>query len=691
MEKINFLILLLIIMTASISFPQTSNWEKIIRNVSVGVKFFSPVRTDDYVFLDYVGRKTTKYGAVQNYANDKLNVEMYFRNYDNHIEVTGQLHNLGDDDMCFTVKIVFPFASEEPICWNHSPDSSIVIKANLRYANFVEAFTVIPPDGAFNSSEIHNGGYGDKVGLGITSFYPIASISTPSLGLGWGVDLGLPIVYRLIFEPATGMIAEFDLAMAKETVKFPNRAFFKLQLFEHEPKWHFRAALKKYYQINPDYFKKRVMNEGIWLPFTPLYTIKDYQDFGIAFHETDWKAKDRGFNNESTIKADKNAGVYSFQYTEPWDVQIPIAGTDLSYNEIVSDRVISQKEKTFIQNSVTLDKAGLWQARKLKTPWFNTGWAVSITTNSSPYLKGYSAYNNVRKEEIDPANKMVVDGVYFDSMEWNWHYDLNYNRNHFEVANYPLTFSSSLEKPKPAIWNYSSEYETMNFIAREMHLKGKLTMGNGYGWNPFAAGVLDLFGSEISWYSKASSDKKRLLFFRSISYQKPIVFLLNEGLDDTAFTTPPYIGYEKYFEKMLAYGFFPSFFSVDASSDPYWRDSAKYNIGRPFFKKYIPLIKMISQAGWEPITYATTKSNEISIERFGNNINDGLYFTIYNHSGNDEEIDVYIDSESLQLIAVNKIVDLISGKNLSFSQIGGGIVLSSVIGTGRVILLKIVN
>ena len=95
------------------------------------------------------------------------------------------------------------------------------------------------------------------------------------------------------------MISEFDLAISKETKKFPGRTFFKLFLFEYKHDWNMRAALEKYYKIQPEYFKKRVTNEGIWLPFTSLHTIKDYKDFGFAFHETSWPSKDHGLNNET--------------------------------------------------------------------------------------------------------------------------------------------------------------------------------------------------------------------------------------------------------------------------------------------------------------------------------------------------------------------------------------------------------
>ncbi len=79
----------------------------------------------------------------------------------------------------------------------------------------------------------------------------------------------------------------------------------------------------------------------------------------------------------------------------------------------------------------------------------------------------------------------------------------------------------------------------MKKISDEMHIQGKLSMGNGHGWNPFAASNLDLFGAELSWYSSDDHNTEALDFKRAISFQKPIVFLLNEGLNDKAFTEPP--------------------------------------------------------------------------------------------------------------------------------------------------------
>jgi len=679
----------LVVIFYTISFAQVSHWQKIISNTKVEVRYYSSEKTNNFISLKHTNTVNSELGSFQTFSDENLDINLSFRNYSNYIDLGGDVNNIRKKDLCFTIKIIFPLKGEESIYWDQDPDSSIQVSANKDYKNYIDAKTVIPPDGAFDSTVNDNGGYGDKVGEGKMSFYPLASISTHSFGLSWGIDLGLPEVYRLSFNTSEGMKAEFDLAAVKETVKFPNRTFFKLQLFEHEPEWHFRSALSEYYKINPVYFKKRVNEEGIWLPFVPLHTVKNYQDFGFAFHETDWNSKDKGLNNIPTIEADKQGGIYSFQYTEPWDIQIPITSKDLNYNEVISSKIIPQRDMEFLKTSISLDKDSLWQARKLEAPWFRTGWAVSITTNANPDISVFNKYDAVRENEIDPAIKLDVDGIYFDSMEWNWHYDLNYNRDQFASSSYPLTFSSSLQNPRPAIWNYSSEYAMMKNIADEMHLKGKLVMGNGFAWIPFGPGTLDLFGSEFNWYSKTESGKKRFQFIRAISDQKPIVFLLNEGLDSKAFTTPPYLGYYKYFEKLLSYGFFPSFFSVNSSSNPYWADSSRYNVGRRFFKKYIPLIKLIAAAGWQPVTYAYAKSKDILVERFGKNIKDGLYFTIYNESDADKNFNFTIDTGSLKLKSINKVKDLISGTAHTLIRKGNKLILKVSVPAERAKLLKI--
>ncbi len=616
------------------------------------------------------------------YRNDPYQVVIHEIDRGNFIEINGELERLDGISSCGTLRISIPFRGND-WKWFRGLDKSETMKYGLFYTDTISVSTVLPPAGAFNGRDLQDGGYGDPVGTGTMSYYPICAVSTGEVGKALGIDLSIPVVYRLGANDKTGLIAEFDVATSPLTIKFPNRAFFKLCQFDFDAGWGMREALSQYYSIYNEAFKKRVTDEGIWLPFTSLRSIPGWDEFGIAFHETSWGSSDQKDGKKlPNITSDKETGVMSFQYTEPWDIQLPISTKNMSYDTVVSGKMISKNHMAYLETSATEDKNGRWQARRLETPWFKTGWAVSITTNCDPDVAGFNRYQYVREREVNPALKLNVDGIYFDSMEWNWHHDLNYREQHFAFTDYPLTFSGSVARP--AIWNFTSEFEFMKKIADEMHSQGKLAMGNGHGWNPFAAANLDLFGAELSWYSSDAHNVEALDFKRAISYQKPIVFLLNEGLNDKAFTEAPYAGYEIYFEKMLAYGFFPSFFSVDASNDPYWKDLKKIENGRPFFKKYIPVIKEVASAGWEPVTYATGNSKAIRIERFGHG--DKVYFTVRNNGKEDISCSVSADLQKLGKQGKISATEMVEGKAVKVK----GNQLSLNVPAGRTRVIKII-
>ena len=616
---------------------------------------------------------------ISSYLNREFRVVIHEIDRGTFTEINGEFEHLSDTASCATFRVTFPYKGEK-WQWFRGLDKSIRIKPGEVCFDTIGVNTVPPPDGAFNGSSLDEGGYGDPVGQGTMSYYPLCGVAIDDKGTGLGVDINLPVVYRLGAGQSQGLFAEFDIATSPFTRKFPNRAFFRICRFNFNAAWGMRAALEQYYSNYPEAFKKRVISEGIWLPFTSLRSIPGWGDFGIVFHETSWGSSDKKNGNKTpNIISDKGTGVLSFQYTEPWDVQLPIKTKLIEYDTIVSHNMIPEKHREYLYISSTRDKNGKWQTRRLQTPWFKTGWAVSITTNCDPDLPGFNKYQYVLKDEIYPSLKMDVDGIYFDSMEWNWHHDLNYREEHFTFTDYPLTFSGKVGRP--AIWNFTSEFEFMKKIADGMHTQGKLAMGNGHGWNPFAASNLDLFGAELSWYSSDAHNTEALDFKRAISFQKPIVFLLNEGLNDKAFTEPPYKGYEVYFEKMLAYGFFPSFFSVDASNDPYWQDIKKIENGRPFFKKYIPIIKLIAGAGWEPVTYATCGSADIRIERFGKA--GKLFFTIRNKGDKDLPCQVDFDLRELGIPESVSAVELVEDQTVRIK--GNKLVLNVPAGRTRVI------
>jgi hypothetical protein len=304
---------------------------------------------------------------ITTYRNADYQVVLHEFDRSTYTEINGELEYLGKGNSCVTLRICVPVDGKKWE-WFHGLDKSKEMKPGIACFDTIPVNTLMPPDGAFNGKTLSDGGYGDAVGRGTMSYYPLCAISADGKGEALGIDMAIPLVYRLGAEMNTALIAEFDVATSPLTEKFPNRAFFKLSSFTFDSKWGMRSALEHYYSIYPDAFKKRVVTEGIWLPFTSLRSIPHWEDFGFAFHETSWNNQDiKEGNKLANILSDKGTGVLSFQYTEPWDIQLPILRKNIPYDTLVSDKMIPDEHMQYVKSSSTEDKNGLLQARRLET------------------------------------------------------------------------------------------------------------------------------------------------------------------------------------------------------------------------------------------------------------------------------------------------------------------------------------
>jgi hypothetical protein len=131
-------------------------------------------------------------------------------------------------------------------------------------------------------------------------------------------------------------------------------------------------------------------------------------------------------------------------------------------------------------------------------------------------------------------------------------------------------------------------------------------------------------GAEINWNRGGKwqpiSDAE-LFYCRALCKGKPFCFLMNTDFEQFS---PELV--EKYMKRSLAYGMFPGFFSADAATGQYFTRPELYDRDRPLFKKYVPLCKLVAEAGWEPITAARSGDDHVYVERFGR------YLTVFNDS-----------------------------------------------------------
>jgi hypothetical protein len=91
-----------------------------------------------------------------------------------------------------------------------------------------------------------------------------------------------------------------------------------------------------------------------------------------------------------------------------------------------------------------------------------------------------------------------------------------------------------------------------------------------------------------------------------------------------------------YFNKSVLYGIFPSFFNGTYMKDGKWvtshyfTDPKLYERDRPLFKKYIPILRRMFDAGWQPVTYAQAEPAGVRVERYGPGANGEVLFAVYN-------------------------------------------------------------
>jgi len=137
--------------------------------------------------------------------------------------------------------------------------------------------------------------------------------------------------------------------------------------------------------------------------------------------------------------------------------------------------------------------------------------------------------------------------------------------------------------------------------------------------------LLDVVGTETDWNPNRNwrpmSDAD-LLYRRTLCKGKPYCFLMNTQFEDFSHELV-----EKYMKRSLAYGMFPGFFSHNASQGHYFTRPELYKRDRDLFKKYVPLCKLVAEAGWEPVTQARSSDDKVYVERFGKK-----YLVVFNDS-----------------------------------------------------------
>ena len=456
-------------------------------------------------------------------------------------------------------------------------------------------------------------------GAGGLNRWPFGAVSVGGRGFALGIDTAHPAYFRTAVHPRTRLLLiAFDLGLAPEK----RTAAFAFRRFTFTG--GFRGALAAYAAREPDAFKTRVPEQGIWMPFRAIKSVENWQDFGFKFKE----------GNDETAWDDAH-GIFTFRYTEPttWWLSMDKAhGTNRFTMADCLAKVESLAAKgdpraRAWRGSVMRDEDGARVGRVMDTPWCRGAiWLLSPL----PDIAGICEYK-VKNTEADFAKfyekpfPVGQDGEYIDSAEGYLTPTLDFNRAVFAASDTPLVFSSD-EDHRPALFKGLSMYEYVRRTAARVWPRGRFVMANGVpGRWPWLPAYVDVGGTETKWIDAEGrwrpESHRSLLYKRALSMGKPYCYLQNVDFEKFA-----YADMENFMRHCVAYGLFPGCFSHNASEGHYFTRPEVYNRDRPLFKKYVPLCKMLSEAGWRPVnTLVASTDARVFVEQFG-----ARYVTVFN-------------------------------------------------------------
>jgi hypothetical protein len=493
-------------------------------------------------------------------------------------------------------------------------------------------------------------------GMGRLSRWPFAAISDGRRGLALGIDMARPAFFRAGFNAGTReLFLAYDIALAPEKPE----ARVRFCAFGFDPAWGFRSALARYYELFPDHFLCRTPQQGLWMPFAKISAVANWQDFGFRFKE----------GNDVTAWDDVH-DILTFRYTEPmtwWmrmSKEIPRT-LNASLDEAARLAQAGDPAARAFVSSGYRDEAGRPPARMLDEPWCNGAvWSM----NSMPGIAGEATDFNIkwnaalREQLYGAGRKGDLDGEYIDSSEGYVTDVLDFRREHFDAADTPLTFSPDARRP--AVYRGLIAFEYVRAIARDVHGMDRLMMANGAPASLcWLAPMLDVMGTETDWNRGGAwqpMSAGELLYRRALCRGKPYCFLMN-----TEFDRLPHERVEAYMRRCLAFGMFPGFFSADASTGQYFTRPELYERDRPLFKKYVPLCRLVAEAGWEPVTRARSSDPRVLVERFGADL-----LTVFNDSAERRAATIALDDRPS---AASR--DLVSGAAVSWKDRSAAIVL----------------
>ena len=497
-----------------------------------------------------------------------------------------------------------------------------------------------------------------------TSRYPLAVIG-PRTGrsLGMAMDLADPRIARLEYDTAAGLRIVFDLGVSSAATNLGPRATFSVIVFTADAAWSFRAAVKKYYAILPGAFVRRTepAREGAWFFRARIDLIGD-----------DARAYGLGWNVSALGKAPKQSwdtwglellpwaneqGLYAGAYTHLWahyDLR-PADGSIPSYDAAMthlraeaaltgtSDAIVRRREEAQAAlRSTSRDNNGRLLYERFAE--FLAYWQNDEDLGPGDWTRATTKHQIQRALDEAKGIGADLDLIHMDSTSGSkrWGAADDYARSHWAAATMPLTFS--YESGMVVQRGVLTMVPRIQQLSDDLHRQGRLltansNAGEGGPAGYFGTDAIDAFGIEGGLHTKARSYEDTTvdqfaMLKRTIANQR-LVSTFDYDLDDSLMTPAET-------RLRLQHNLFYGFHAMGPVNDVLLGDDR-----RAIFLRHAPLIRELTMAGWEPVTYARSSDPVVWLERFGRAADDDLSFTLRNESAVSRDVTITIQLNAM--------------------------------------------
>jgi len=531
------------------------------------------------------------------------------------------------------------------------------------------------------------------------TLHPVISAAAPAYTVGnnlvpipvvWqatgGVALAIPPTSPCVFEvgaDAAGLRIQMAFGLSKETTKFPSKAKFCFRIYSIDGTWGFRDALAKFYDWYPDYYRidtKTMTALGKYHDWIGMNYVGDtyrtLHQIDPTFTEyqayTKTAARLQNLKNADTIKT--NQGFLQ---------AIDNATTIMHYEQSgAKNSPLLILGKTALKNSICYNPNGSFGIYSQEAT------AIDFPHNCDPALfedKNTETFGQMYLRKNQDLAKATNSGTTdkFVSIHWDrlggWSNFLNYRRDHFPYSNYPLTFD---QNGTPCIQTQFSNYalfDAFRLLQKQGGLFHEAAGMKEYSWSkmPYkpagqiTSGMFFLASVVAGGWQEGSLNPIEL---GGLDFERMLIgrksYRISSGNIISDKTVPTVAMVKSALAKTTAYGFACPFqwqYFYPKGHQFYDSIYSLYTVPeqKAIWDQYEAPSIAIRLAGWEPVTYATTTSNLVQLQRFGRG--DTVYLTVWGPNP-PPTVEIEVDSAGLSLKDNPAFSEMVSNTQISVTK-----------------------